>query len=64
MPPVRRGARRSRVQPGRHTHTVVILVGTVHRGVLEAIQYARELAPDRLIAVSVVTGPEEQDALS
>ena len=44
-------------KPGRHTHTVVILVGTVHRGVLDAIQYARELAPDRLFAVSVVTGP-------
>jgi amino acid transporter len=57
-----------RVQPGykpeRHTHTVVILVGTVHKGVLDAIQYARELAPDRLFAVSVVTGPEEQEELA
>jgi len=57
-----------RVQPGyrakRHTHTVVVLVGTVHRGVLDAVQYARELAPDRLIALSVVTGPEEQEALA
>lgn len=57
-----------RVQPGykpqRHTHTVVILVGSVHRGVLDAVQYARELAPDRLIAVSVVTGPEEQEKLA
>jgi amino acid transporter len=56
------------VEPGyraqRHTHTVVILVGSVHRGVLDAVQYARELAPDRLIAVSVVTGPEEQEALA
>jgi amino acid transporter len=51
-------------KPGRHTHTVVILVGTVHRGVLDAVQYARELAPDRLFAVSVVTGPEEQEELS
>jgi amino acid transporter len=63
------GAVRSavRVEPGykpdRHTHTVVILVGTVHKGVLDAIQYARELAPDRLFAVSVVTGPDEQDEL-
>jgi amino acid transporter len=57
-----------RVQPGykpeRHTHTVVILVGTVHKGVLDAIQYARELAPDRLFAVSVVTGPDEQEELT
>jgi amino acid transporter len=51
-------------KPGRHTHTVVILVGTVHRGVLDAVQYARELAPDRLFAVSVVTGPDEQEELS
>jgi amino acid transporter len=51
-------------KPDRHTHTVVVLVGTVHKGVLDAIQYARELAPDRLFAVSVVTGPEEQDALA
>jgi amino acid transporter len=56
------------VQPGyrpdRHTHTVVILVGTVHKGVLDAIQYARELAPDRLFAVSVVQGPDEQEELA
>lgn len=50
--------------PARHTHTVVVLVGSVHRGVLDAIQYARELAPDRLFAVSVVTGPEEQERLA
>ena len=60
----RLGAGRPRVPPARHTHTVVILVGTVHRGVLDAIQYARELAPDRLFALSVVTGPEEQEELS
>ena len=51
-------------KPARHTHTVVILVGTVHRGVLEAVQYARELAPDRLLALSVVTGPDEQEQLA
>jgi hypothetical protein len=36
----------------------------VNRGVLDAVQYARELAPDRLLAVSVVTGPEEQEVLA
>jgi amino acid transporter len=50
--------------PKRRTHLVVILVGTVNRGVLEAIQYARELAPERLIAVSVVTDQEEQERLA
>ena len=43
-------------RPPRRTHTVVVLVGTVNKGVLDAVQYARELAPDRLFAVSVVTG--------
>jgi len=64
----RRVARSVAVTPGykpqRHTHTVVLLVGSVHRGVLDAVQYARELAPDRLLAVSVVTGPEEQEQLA
>ena len=40
------------------------LVGTVNRGVLQAVQYARELAPERLIAVSVVTDPGEQERLA
>ena len=48
----------------RRTHTVVVLVGTVNRGVLQAVQYARELAPERLIAVSVVTDPVEQERLA
>jgi len=44
----------------RRTHTVVVLVGNVHRGVLDAIAYGRTLAPDRLLAVSVVRDEEEQ----
>ena len=55
------------VEPGfkvpRRTHLVVVLVGSVHRGVLEAVQYARSLAPERLLAVSVVTDHEAQDEL-
>ena len=50
-------------KPIRRTHLVVVLVGSVHRGVLEAIQYARSLAPERLLAVSVVTDQDEQDQL-
>jgi amino acid transporter len=50
-------------KPRRHTHTVVVPVGGVHQGVLAALTYARSLAPDRLIAVSVVTGPEEADRI-
>ena len=52
---------RSEVEALFSRYSIVILVGTVHKGVLDAIQYARELAPDRLFAVSVVTGPDEQD---
>jgi amino acid transporter len=47
----------------RRTHLVIVLVGSVHRGVLDALQYAKSLAPERLIAVSVVTDDEEQDRL-
>jgi hypothetical protein len=47
----------------RHTHTIVVLVGRVHRATLAAIAYARSLAPDRLVAMSVVTGPEEAEEI-
>ena len=50
--------------PLRRTHLVVILVGTVHRGVIEAVRYAKSLAPERLIAVSVVTDNEEEERLT
>ena len=39
-----------------------MLVGGVHRGVLEALTYARSLAPDRLIAVSVVSDEPSRNA--
>ncbi len=48
----------------RRTHTVVVLVGRVHKGVLEALAYARSLNPDRLLAVSVVSNAEEQEQIS
>jgi amino acid transporter len=50
-------------KPRRHTHTVIVPVGSVHQGVLAALTYAKSLAPDRLIAVKVVTGPEEADRI-
>ena len=55
------------IEPGykvqRHQHLVVVLVGSINKGVLHALQYAASLAPDRLIAVSVVSDPEEERAL-
>jgi hypothetical protein len=50
--------------PMRKTHLVVVLVGSVNKGVIQAIQYAKSLAPERLIAVSVVTDAEEQERLA
>lgn len=50
-------------KPRRMNHTVVVLVGGMHRGVLEAIAYARSLAPNRLLAVTVVSDEEEQDKI-
>jgi amino acid transporter len=47
----------------RHRHTVIVLVGQVHRGVLDAITYARSLAPDRIMGVSIVHDDEQADAL-
>ncbi len=44
----------------RLNHTVVVLVGGVHRGMLEALAYARSLAPNHLVAVTVVSDDEEQ----
>ncbi len=41
-------------------HTVVVLVGGVHRGVLDALAYAKSLRPNRLLAVTVVSDEEEQ----
>lgn len=47
-------------RPRRMNHTVVVLVGGVHRGVLEAIAYARSLTPSHLLAVTVVSEADEQ----
>lgn len=45
----------------RHTHTVVVLVGRVHRATMAALTYARSLAPDRLVALSVVIEGDEAE---
>jgi hypothetical protein len=50
-------------RPRRHTHTVVILVGSVHQATLVAVTYAKSLAPDRLLALSVAAEPEEAERI-
>ena len=44
-------------------HTVVVLVGSLHRGALEALAYAKSLAPNHLVAVTVVADEEEQERI-
>ena len=50
-------------KPRSMNHTVVVLVSGVHRGVLEALAYARSISPKHLVAVSVVSDEEEQERL-
>ncbi len=50
-------------RPRRMNHTVIVLVGNLHRGALEAIAYARSLAPNHLVAVSVVSDEEEEQRI-
>jgi amino acid transporter len=50
-------------KPRRYEHFVVVAVGTVNRAVLNALTYARSLAPDRLVAVSVVGDAEDQERI-
>jgi amino acid transporter len=50
-------------RPRRMNHTVVVLVSGVHRGVLEALAYAKSLNPNHLVAVSVVSDEEQQEEL-
>lgn len=44
-------------------HTVVVLVGSVHRGVVKALQYAKSLRPDHLAAVYVSFEDEDREAM-
>ncbi|MEO8264720.1 MAG: APC family permease [Ilumatobacteraceae bacterium] len=47
----------------RETHTMVVLVGGVNKGVLRAVQYAKSLHPDRIMAVTVASNDEERKAV-
>ena len=50
-------------KPPRETHTMVVLVGGLNKGVLHGLTYAKSLNPDRLMAVTVATDDEERLAL-
>jgi amino acid transporter len=51
-------------RPRPMNHTVVVLVGGVHRGVLEALAYAKSMRPNRLLAVTVVSDEDEQERIA
>jgi amino acid transporter len=44
-------------------HTVVVLVGRIHKGVLKALEYARSLRPQHLIAVYVCFDDTDREAI-
>jgi hypothetical protein len=44
-------------------HTMVVLVGGVHRGVLDALAYAKSLNPTHIAAVTVVSEEEDQERM-
>ncbi|MDQ6836771.1 MAG: APC family permease, partial [Actinomycetota bacterium] len=44
-------------------HTVVVLVGRVHKGVVVALNYARSMRPDHLLALYVATDEDEQQEM-
>lgn len=62
-----RGRKVVNVEPGywprRETHTMVVLVGGINKGVLHGIQYARSLNPDRILAVTVASDDEERQRI-
>ena len=51
------------VRPQPFNHTVVVLVGRVHRGVIQALGYARSLRPQHLIALYVSYDEEDREEI-
>jgi hypothetical protein len=48
------------VRPSPDNHTVVVLVGRVHRGVVKALQYARSMRPNHITALYVSVDPDDE----
>jgi hypothetical protein len=51
------------VRPQPFNHTVVVLVGRIHRGVIQALGYARSLRPQHLVALYVSHEDEDRDEI-
>jgi hypothetical protein len=51
------------VRRERLNHTVVVLVGRVHKGVIKALDYAKSLRPNHLAAVYVAFEDEDRERI-
>ncbi|MGH9155567.1 MAG: APC family permease [Acidimicrobiales bacterium] len=51
------------VRPEVFNHTVVVLVGRVHKGVIKALGYAKSLRPHHLAAVFVAADDDDREAI-
>ncbi|HEX2038857.1 MAG TPA: APC family permease [Acidimicrobiales bacterium] len=51
------------VKPEVFRHTVVVLVGRVHKGVIKALAYAKSLRPDHLAAVYISFEDHDREAM-
>ena len=51
------------IRPEAMNHTVVVLVGRVHRGLVKALDYANSLRPNHIAAVYVSHDPEDSQAI-
>ena len=49
------------VRPAPLNHTVVVLVGRIHKGVIQALAYARSLRPQHLLAVYVSYDDDDRE---
>lgn len=50
-------------RPPPMNHTMVVLVGGLHRGVLDALAYAKSLNPTHIAAVRVVSDEDDQEQM-
>ena len=51
------------VRPEAFNHTVVVLVGRVHKGVIRALNYAKSMRPNHLTAVYMASDDDEAAAM-
>jgi hypothetical protein len=51
------------IRPQRLDHTVIVLVGRVHKGVINALDYAKSLRPNHLAAVYVAFEDDDRERI-